>query len=67
MSDNGEPEPRLPEGTTVLEREPAEESPELAAELERLGGSETLVKAVSGERDAEPDGAEPPVESEKAG
>jgi hypothetical protein len=59
-------EERLPEGTTVLERAPAEKSVELALEAARMGASDALVRALGGEeaiqaleqeRDADPNGA----------
>lgn len=43
----------LPEGTTILEREPAEQSIELALDLARRGASETLVRAIGGEQAVE--------------
>ncbi|HEX2233708.1 MAG TPA: hypothetical protein VHG69_10130 [Thermoleophilaceae bacterium] len=39
----------LPEGTTILEREPAEHSVELAIDLARRGASMALVRAIGGE------------------
>jgi hypothetical protein len=39
----------LPEGITVLHREPPQPSVELALELARLGGSLKLVRAAGGE------------------
>ena len=39
----------LPEGTTILEREPAEPSIDLAIDLARRGASLTLVRAIGGE------------------
>lgn len=39
----------LPEGTTILEREPAEPSLELAIDLARRGASLELVRAVGGD------------------
>jgi hypothetical protein len=39
----------LPEGTTILEREPAEQSLELALDLARRGASEALVRAIGGD------------------
>lgn len=57
MNENSEPQPRLPAGTTVLKRAQPVDSPDLADELAELGGSETLVDAVRGDREGERAGA----------
>ena len=53
MAEERDNQVELPEGTTILEREPPQKDLELALDLAARGASETVVRAIGGEEAVE--------------